>query len=122
MGGSEEELTFAMRQLLIDEVPKARRKLQDGARLFHEGDIAAGLECLNAVYEATGQWMEKLKIPSDDVVTLRSSLARTSNMTVEEAVGCLNKLSTLLETLFLGVLDDSGDPDNPGRMIMHSDN
>lgn len=120
--GSDEGLTFKMRQLLIDEVPKARKKLQEGTRLFHEGDIAAGLECLNAVYEATGQWMEKLKIPSDDVVTLRSSLARTSNMTVDEAVGCLNKLSTLLEKLFIGVLDDPGDLDNPDRMLMPSDN
>ena len=111
-----------MRQLLIDEVPKARKKLQEGARLFHEGDMAAGLECLNAVYEATGQWMEKLKIPSDDVVTLRSSLLRSSNMTVEEAVSYLNRLSALLETLFLGVFDDSGDLSNPDHMIMPSDN
>ena len=120
--GSEEELTFEMRQLLIDEVPKARKKLQEGARLFHEGDIAAGLDCLNAVYEATGQWMEKLNIPSDDVVTLRSSLLRSGTMTVEEAVGYLNRLSALLEKLFLGVLDDSGDLDDPHRVIMPSDN
>lgn len=120
--GGEEEFTFEMRQLLIDEVPKARKRLQEGARLFREGDIVAGLECLNAVYEATGQWMEKLKIPSEEVTVLRSSLLRSSNITVEEAVGYLDRLSALLERLFLGILDDSGDLANPNSMVMPSDN
>lgn len=118
----KELLTLRMKQVLIDEVPRARGKLSQAALDFREGDIQAGMDRIDEVFDATGRWMQTLQIPVEEIKSLRAATQGPLALSPVEAITYVETLSAVLEALFLAALDDSGRLNDPDHIIMPSNN